>query len=105
MCRLVFRRSALLVNFPYGKISPDSNDLIYIFYFVYFIITTDLYIFLYAECSQQITGSRVRLINHINSPTPTNQFNQFNHYYYFLFQSSQLLRIYDTLFAINNTQI
>ena len=26
MCRLVFRRSALLVNFPYGKISPDSNE-------------------------------------------------------------------------------
>lgn len=29
MCRLVFRRSALLVNFPYGKISPDSNVLDY----------------------------------------------------------------------------
>ena len=28
MCRLVFRRSALLVNVPYGKISPDSNVLI-----------------------------------------------------------------------------
>ena len=29
MCRLVFRRSALLVNFPYGKISPDSNDIVH----------------------------------------------------------------------------
>ena len=50
------------------------------FSFVYFIITTDLYIFLYVECSQQITGSKVRHINHINSPTPTTQFNQFKHY-------------------------